>query len=278
MGGETFSFTITILAPPTVTGVESPTPSAPFNNITVTLRGTGLQNAKDPASGVIVQDNQIPLITVGGNASVSSVRVLSSNATSLQAQIFFTALVQDATVELSLSSTVPCVPLNELPRVSADFVPFKTRVHVTSSNVKNFVKAITFPNGNTIDKNSIGTINIELLFSAPADGGSSIRLAGGNFKVGTLAQSGNRTVFFKLVPANAFTSVPNGTPINATGLTRIDANVGDNVVPITFKVVDCLGGQAGTTNQVKIQTWMHNTNTTLPPEFLEQTFRVRCTQ
>jgi len=278
IGGETFTFTISVIPPPTVTSVDAPSPSAPFNEITFTLNGTGLQEAKTPASGVIIQNDLTPFITVGGNASISSVNILSSSATSLQAKIIFTALVQDATVELALQSDNVCVPLGVRPKPITNFRPFKTQVRLKSSNIKNFVKAITFPNGNTFDKNSIATINIQLLFPAPADGGSVIQFAGRTINTGKLATSGNRTVFFNLVPANAFAAVPNGTPINATGLTRVDANVGDNVIPITFKVADCLGGQPGSTNSVKIQTWMHNTNTTLPPEFVQQTFLVRCTQ
>ncbi len=278
IGGETFTFTVSILAPPTVTSVDAPTPADPFNNITVTLHGTGLQEAKDPASGTIVQDEFTPFITVGGNASISNVRILNSSATSLQAQIFFSALVQDATVELSLRSNNACVPLGVLPKPVTNFRPFTTKVHTRSSNIKNYVKSITFPNGNTFDKNSIATIHINLLFPAPADGARIVQVGGRNFTVANLAASGNRTVFFKLVPANAFAAVPNGTPVNATGLTRLEANVGDNIIPITLKIADCLGGQPGTTNTVKIQTWMHNTNTTLPPDFVEQTFLVRCIQ
>ncbi len=74
----------------------------------------------------------------------------------------------------------------------------------------------------------------------------------------------NSTVFFQLLPRDAFESVQGGTPINPNGLTQVVAGAGDNVIPITFKV--------------KIQTWMHNTNRTLPPEFVEQQFGVRCIQ
>lgn len=278
IGGETFTFTVNMIPPPTVTSVDAPSPSDPFNNITVTLHGTGLQSAKDPATGVIFTDNLTPLITVGGSASVSGVRVLSSSSTSLQAQIFFTALVQDATVDLTIKGTDVCTPLDVQPMPLTNFIPFKTRVHVKSSNVQNFVKAITFPNGNTIDKNSIGTIQIQLLFPAPGSGGFTSVSLGGKLGATTSANAGNSTVFFKFIPQNAFVSVPGSTVINSTGLTQITANAGDTIIPITFKVIDCGGGQVGQVNQVKIQTWMHNTNTTLPPDFVEQTFFVRCTQ
>jgi hypothetical protein len=278
VGGETFTFTINMIPPPTVTSVDIPSPADPFNNIIVTLHGTGLQSAADPAKGTIVQDNLIPLITVGGNASVSSVRVLSSSSTSLQAQIFFTALVQDATVELAIRGTDVNTPLGVQPKPATNYIPFKHNVRVKSTNIKNYVKAITFPNGNTIAQNSVGTINLQLLFPAPADGGTTILLAGKQVTIGKLSNAGDRTVFIKLVPANDFQAVVNGTPINATGFTQVRAAVGDDIIPITFKVVDCGGGTPGSTNQVKIQTWMHNTNTTLPPDFVEQTFLVRCVQ
>ncbi len=276
-GGNTYEFTITEVDPPTVTSVDVPAPADPFNSITVTLHGTGLQDARDPASGTIVQDNLIPLVTVGGSASVSSVRVLSSSSSSLQAQIFFTALVQDATVELALKSENECVPLGVLPKPTTNFVPFKKRVHVRSANIRNYVTSITFPNGSTIDKNSIGTLQIHLLFPAPG-GGRIVHFQGTEFTLASRLPNENSVVSIKFVPANIFQAVPNGTPINATGFTVLTVPQGDNVVPVTFKITDCLGGQPGTTNTVKIQTWMHNTNTTLPPDFVEQTFQVRCTQ
>ena len=277
LGGETFTFTISIIPPPTVTSVDVPSPSAPFNNITITLRGTGLQSAKDPASGVIIKnDNLIPFITVGGDANVSSVRVLSSSATSLQAQIFFSAMLQDATVELSLQSDDACVPLGNRNRPLTNFVPFKTRVRVKSTNLKNFVKAITFPFGNTFDQHSIATIHVELLFPAPSS--SSFTLIGGTTKGSTTDPVKNSTVFFKLVPATVADTVGNGTPIVTNGFTSIRANPGDNIVPITFRVDDCGGGIPGSTSTVKIQTWMQNTNTNQPPEFVEKTFSVRCKQ
>jgi hypothetical protein len=278
IGGETFTTSINIIPPPTVSSVDAPSPSDPFNTITVTLHGTGLKNAKDPASGTIVVDNLIPFITVGGNASVSTVRVLNSSETSLQAQISFTALIQDATVELSLKSDDGCVPLGVKPMPLTNSVPFKTRVRVKSSNVKNYVKAVTFPFGNTFDKNSIATIQVQLLFPAPADGGTSINLAGRIVAVPRLPNHENRRIFFKLVPGTVADTVQNGTPIKTNDFTPLEANVGDDIIPITFKVDDCGGGTPGQTNVVKIQIWMHNTNTTQPPDFVEKTFLVRCVQ
>jgi len=280
--GETFKFTITVVASPSVTSVNVPTPADPFNEITVTLNGTGLDKALDPAAGAIVIDNQIPFITVGGNASVSSVRILNpSSTTSLEAKILFTALIQDATVELSLRSTDKCVPLGVLPSPITYFVPFKTRVHVKSSNIKNYVESITFPTGNTFDKNSTGTINLNLLFAAPTNTG--IRLKSGLIIPGLQAlltgDAGNSKVFFKFVPANAFAK-PDGTPFgtNTGGFIQFSANPGEDIIPITFKVIDCLGGQPGQTNAVSIETWMHTTNTNLPPNKVVQTFSVRCVQ
>jgi len=278
VGGTTFTFTITIVRTVTVTSVNVPTPADPFKEITVTFNGTGFQEARDPALGRIVVDNLIPLVTVGGNAAVSSVRVLSSSATALQAKILFSVLVQDVTVELTLSSSNPCVPLGVN-------LPLKKNVRVKSTNVKNYVQSVVFPNGNTFDKNSIATLHINLLFPAPGAGATtttslkSSRLAVAGIQ-DLLASNGlaNSRVFFKLVPANAFVAVANGTPISATGFNEVRANAGDDIIPITFKVVDCLGGQPGQTNVVKIQTWMHSTNTSLPPNFVEQTFNVRCTQ
>jgi hypothetical protein len=288
--GNTFTFNITIVGNVTVTSVDAPTPADPFKEITVTLNGTGLQQAVDPAQGRIIVDNLIPLITVGGNATVSSVRVLSSSATSLQAKIFFSVLIQDATVELTFRSTDDCVPLGVR-------LPFKKSVRVKSANIKNFVESITFPNGTCFDKNSIATIHINLLFPAPGGAASSgltstirpsipttsLRRPGITLNPEVLQSVGvnslsNSRVFFKIVPANVAVGVPNGTPINATGFNEVRANAGEDIIPITFKVADCLGGQPGQTNQVKIQTWMHTTNTNLPPSFVEQTFCVRCTQ
>ena len=287
--GNTFTITITIVGTVTVTSVDAPTPADPFKEITVTLNGSGFQEPVDPAQGKIVVDNLIPLVTVGGNATVTSVRILNSSPTSLQAKIFFSALVQDVTVELTLRSLNECVPLGIV-------LPFKKTVRVKSTNIKNYVESITFPNGNAFDKNSIGTIYINLLFPAPGGGASSgaslgtistgplKRPPGGivynpdviqNLYVNALT---NSRVFFKFVPANAFVGVPNGTPINATGFNEVRANAGEDIIPITFKVADCLGGQPGQLNSVKIQTWMHTTNTNLPPSFVEQTFSVRCTQ
>jgi len=128
-----YTFKIFIIAPPTVTGSLSPTPVDPFNNITVTLIGTGLQHAKNPAAGTIIKnDPLIPFITAGGDANIQSVRVLSSSNTSLQAQILFTAPIQDATVELTLQSDDVCVPLGVRPKLVKNFIPFKTRVRVRS--------------------------------------------------------------------------------------------------------------------------------------------------
>jgi len=264
---ETFAFAISIIPPPTFKRVDYSQPGNPFDKITVTLVGTGFEGASSgPATGTIIKnDNLIPFITAGGNADIQSVRVVGSSHVDLQAEISFTALIQDATVELTFQSNDACVPLGVRPKPPAAFVPFKTRVRVSSQNVRNYVKNITFPNGNTFDKNSVGRIVINLLLPAPQSGGSAINDA-------------NRRVFFKLLPANAFTAAAHGTPYNVAGFTQVDASVGNNNIPITFTVADCLGGQPGTTNTVKIQTWMHNTNSTLPPEFVEQTFQVRCTQ
>ena len=252
------TFTISIIPPPTVERIEINTPDAPFGRINVTIFGTGFVGAMSgPATGTIIKnDPLIPFVTAGGDADVSLVRVLQDGAL-LSARISFTALIQDATVELTFQSNDVCVPLGVRP--------FKTRVRAKTENIRNYVKAITFPSGNTFDKNSNARILFNLLFPAPQSGGTPINDA-------------NRTVFFKLVPANAFTTVASGTLINAMGFTQVNANAGSNSIPITFNIADCLGGQPGTTNTVKIQTWMHNTNSTLPPEFVEQTFQVRCTQ
>ena len=51
VGGTTFTFTITVIASPTVTSVDAPSPANPFKEITVTLNGTGLEKALDPAAG-----------------------------------------------------------------------------------------------------------------------------------------------------------------------------------------------------------------------------------
>ena len=286
VGGTTFNLVITVVEAVSVTNVNSPSPPDPFKEIVVTLQGTGLQEAADPSIGAIVKDNLVPLVTVGGNASVSSVRVLSSSASSLQAKIFFSNFIQDATVDLTLRSTNTGTPLGA-------FGLFKTRVRVKSANLKNYVESITFPNGNTFDKNSIATIHINLLFPAPGGGPGSATVVTSkkspipnrNLVIPTDAIQllrgnalDNSRVWVRLVPSNAFVSVPGGTPIVATGATAVVANSGDNIIPITVKVADCLGGQPGQTNVVKIQTWMHNQNTTNPPDFVEQTFNVRCIQ
>ena len=282
------TFTITVPPLPTVTNVNVPTPAEPFNEIIVTLAGTGLQGAMDPASGIIVQDNLVPFVTVGGTVRVSSVRVLSSSNTSLQAKVFFNGFVQDATVDLTFRTTASpsCIPLDN---------GLKHRVRVKSSNIKNFVESITFPNGRTFDKNSIATINVNLLFPAPGGVGGAISststtttrvrqpgigLPASSELIQQLAAKAldNSRVFFKLVPANAFEAVPNGTPFNPNGFSEVRANAGDDIIPLTFKIKDCLGGLPGQTNVVKLQTWMHNTNTSLAPFFVETTFNVRCTQ
>ncbi|MEK6571916.1 MAG: hypothetical protein AABZ61_11135, partial [Bacteroidota bacterium] len=274
-GGDTFEFTITVVGSPTVTSVDVPTPSDPFQEITVTLNGTRLQEARDPASGAIVIDNLIPFITVGGNASVSSVRVLgASTATSLQAKIFFSALIQDATVELTLRSNNNCVPLG----VTSIPNSFKTRVRVRSSNVKNYVESITFPTGNTFNLNSTGTINLNLLFAAPTSSGIKLRSGLIIPRLTPTGDAGNSKVFFKFVPENAFGD-PEGNPFPTEGGFIVGkANPGEDIIPIRFKVINCLGGQSGQTNAVSIETWMHTTNTNLPPNKVVQTFSVRCIQ
>jgi hypothetical protein len=277
IGGETFTFSISVIAPPTVTGADIPTPSDPFDDITVTLHGTGLQEAKDPASGTFVQDNLVPFITVGGNPTVSSVRVLSSSATSLQVKISFSGFIQDATVELSLKSDNGCVPLGVKPMPLTNFVPFKTKVRVKSSNVKNYVKAITFPFGKTFDLHSIATIDVQLLFPAPSSSGT-ITLVGGKLGSTQVSAAENSTVFFKLIPSTVANAVGNGTPIVANGFTSLKASPGDNVIRITFQVNDCGGGTPGTVNTVVLQTWMHSTTTTLAPDFVQAQFGVRCVQ
>ena len=289
VGGTTFSITITVAALPTVTSVDVPTPADPFKEITITLNGTGLQDARDPAAGAIVIDNLIPFITVGGNATLTSVRVLSSSSTSLQAKLFFSAFIQDATVDLTFRSSADCNPLSNAISPSG----LKHRVRVKSTNIKNYVESVTFPNGNTFAKNSTGTIFINLLFPAPGAGASSPTIITGRplKRPGTLPGNvnaflqqlaanalGNSRVWFKFVPANAFEAVPNGTPFNTVGFNEVKANAGEDIIPITFKVIDCGGGQPGQTNTVHIQTWMHTTNSNLPPVFVDQTFLVQCTQ
>jgi hypothetical protein len=273
IGGTTFSFTITVLPFPSVTSVDVPSPADPFKEITVTLHGIGLDGAADPAAGKIVIDNLVPFITVGGTATVSDVRVLSSSATSLQAKIFFSALIQDATVELTLKSTTDC---SSLGRTISTANGFKTKVRVKSTNLKNYVESFVFPTGSTIDKNSIGTINLNLLFAAPSSSGTKLK---SGLNIPGLTSADNAKVFFKFVPDNAFRR-PDGTPFPTIsgGFVVVTANAGEDVIPISFKVIDCLGGQAGQTNVVKIQTWMHTTNTNLPPDFVEKTFSVRCIQ
>jgi len=88
----------------------------------------------------------------------------------------------------------------------------------------------------------------------------------------------NSRVWIQLIPANAFEAIPGGTAIVANGRTELRAAAGDDIIPVTVKIKDCLGGQPGQTNVVKIQTWMHNPNTNQPPDFVEQTFSVRCIQ
>lgn len=289
--GHLWTFKITIVGDVQVSSVDIPTPADPFSDITVTLNGSGLQQAVDPAQGSIVVDNLVPLVTVGGNATVSSVRVLSSSSSSLKAKIFFSALVQDATVELKFRSSNDCVPLG----VQGGY--FEKKVRVKSANIRNYVESITFPNGSAFNLNSIATIHINLLFPAPvgatASSGlrtiptpnlpSNLRRPGVTISPELLSRLGtnvidNSRVWFKIVPATVAASVPNGTPINATGFNEVRANAGENIIPLTFKVADCLGGQPGQSNSVKIQTWMHSTNTNLPPRFVEQTFSVRCVQ
>jgi len=284
------STTITIEDLPSVSSVDIPTPSDPFGDITLTFHGSGLQSAQDPASGSIVNDNLVPFITVGGNASVTSVRVLSSSSSAMTARIFFSALVQDVSVDLHFRSNDPCTPLFNAGR------GLDQRVRVKSSNVKNFVASVTFPNGNSFTKNSIGTINLNLLFPAPggSSSGTTASLKGvtvinvGNIggslvnRNALLAQLAanaldNSQVFIQFVPSNIFASVPGGTQLNAQGLTTVKANPGEDIIPITFKVADCIGGQPGQANTVTIKTWMHSTNTNLPPDFIQQNFTVVCT-
>ncbi len=279
LGGETFKFTISVVALPTVTNVSVPQPSDPFKEITITFTGTGLQGADDPARGVIVRDDLVPFITIGGDAQLSSVRVLSSSPTSLQAKLFFSAMVQDVTVDLTFRDINNyCNPLGTYV-IGGDGL--KQRVRVRSSNIKNYVSEITFPDGNTFTTNSIATIHIKLLFPAP--GGSTRTYSftvGGRRYTGLLPDFANTLdnsrVFFRLVPANAFEGVPGGTPYSQTGFNEVRANAGEDIIPITVKVIDCLGGRPGATNVVKIETWMHTTNSSLPPNFVEKTFRVRC--
>lgn len=264
------SFTITVPESPTVTNVAVPAPADPFKEIIVTLTGTGLQNAIDPADGKIVKDNLVNYITVGGDVLVSSVRVLSSSEHTLQFKVFLSGFVQDVTVDLSFrtAGNVNVPLLNGL----------KQRIRMKSANVRNYVRSITFPNGSTFDKNSIATVRLNLLFPAPSDGVGTVTIGGRSITTGLSVGNTNRKVYLKLVPGNAFVAVQNGTPINANGITTVLANPGDDVITLTFKVADCLGGMPGTVNTVKLQTWMHTTNTNLPPNFIEQSFGVRCTQ
>ena len=264
------SFTITVPESPTVTNVAVPAPADPFKEIIVTLTGTGLQNAIDPADGKIVKDNLVNYITVGGDVLVSSVRVLSSSEHTLQFKVFLSGFVQDVTVDLSFrtAGNVNVPLLNGL----------KQRIRMKSANVRNYVRSITFPNGSTFDKNSIATVRLNLLFPAPSDGVGTVTIGGRSITTGLSVGNTNRKVYLKLVPGNAFVAVQNGTPINANGITTMLANPGDDVITLTFKVADCLGGMPGTVNTVKLQTWMHTTNTNLPPNFIEQSFGVRCTQ
>lgn len=264
------TFTIVVAPSPTVSDVSVPKPADPFKEIVVTFTGTGLQEATDPALGKIVKDNLVNYITVGSDVMVSSVRVLSSSYGTLQVKIFLNGFVQDVSVDLSFNTTWN----NNVPLTNG----LKRRVRLVSSNVKNYVKSITFPNGNTFDKNSIATIRLNLLFPAPSDMGTTINLGGRSVTTNLSSGNTNRRIYLKLVPANAFVAVPNGTPLSSTGFTTVLANVGDDVISLTFKVADCLGGQPGTVNSVRIQTWMHNTSTNLPPDFVEQTFGVRCIQ
>jgi hypothetical protein len=240
LGGTTFTFTITVVASPTVTSVGVPSPADPFKEITVTLNGTGLDKATDPAVGVIVVDNLVPFITVGGTATVSSVRILSSSPTSLQAKVLFSALIQDATVELSLRSTDKCVPLGVLPSPITNFVPFKTRVRVKSTNIKNYVESFVFPTGNTFDKNSTGVINLNLLFPAPS--GSGTRLKSGLVIPG-VTSTDNAKVFYKFVPDNAFVR-PDGTPFPtiAGGFIVATANAGGISYPSRSRLKNALAG------------------------------------
>ncbi|MBK7256258.1 MAG: hypothetical protein IPI01_00215 [Ignavibacteriae bacterium] len=149
------SFTITVPESPTVTNVAVPAPADPFKEIIVTLTGTGLQNAIDPADGKIVKDNLVNCITVGGDVLVSSVRVLSSSEHTLQFKVFLSGFVQDVTVDLSFrtAGNVNVPLLNGL----------KQRIRMKSANVRNYVRSITFPNGSTFDKNSIATVRLNLL-------------------------------------------------------------------------------------------------------------------
>lgn len=264
------SFTITVPESPTVTNVAVPAPADPFKEIIVTLTGTGLQNAIDPADGKIVKDNLVNYVTVGGDVLVSSVRVLSSSEHTLQFKVFLSGFVQDVTVDLRFrtAGNVNVPLLNGL----------KQRIRMKSANVRNYVRSITFPNGSTFDKNSIATVRLNLLFPAPSDGVGTVTIGGRSITTGLSVGNTNRKVYLKLVPGNAFVAVQNGTPINANGITTVLANSGDDVITLTFKVADCLGGMPGTVNTVKLQTWMHTTNTNLPPNFIEQSFGVRCTQ
>lgn len=264
------SFTITVPESPTVTNVAVPAPADPFKEIIVTLTGTGLQNAIDPADGKIVKDNLVNYVTVGGDVLVSSVRVLSSSEHTLQFKVFLSGFVQDVTVDLRFrtAGNVNVPLLNGL----------KQRIRMKSANVRNYVRSITFPNGSTFDKNSIATVRLNLLFPAPSDGVGTVTIGGRSITTGLSVGNTNRKVYLKLVPGNAFVAVQNGTPINANGITTVLAKSGDDVITLTFKVADCLGGMPGTVNTVKLQTWMHTTNTNLPPNFIEQSFGVRCTQ
>lgn len=262
---------INVLPDPTITDVSIPTPSEPFKEIVVTFMGSGLQGAIDPAVGKIVRDNLVNYITAGGDVVVSSVRVLNSANSNLQAKIFFNGFVQDVSVDLDFRAQFN----NAVPLIGG----LRRRVRLKSSNIRNFVKSITFPNGSTFNKNSVATIRLNLMFPAPSDGATAITIGGrtvsGNF---SLAGNANRKVWFKFVPMDAFAQAQGGTTLNTRGLSTALANPGDDAITLTVKVVDCLGGQPGTVNTVKIQTWMHSSNTNQGPEFVEQSFGVRCTQ
>jgi hypothetical protein len=280
--------TITVVAAPQVANVSIPSLPEPFSDVTFTISGSGLQNARDPASATIVRDNLVPFVTVGQDVTVQSLRVLNSSGSTLTLRLFLTGKVQDLTIQTDITGSNIKDPLSK--------EHLKRRVRFRSTNTRNYVRAVNFPFGSTFDVGSTGTLQIELLFPAPGSTTASATpiSAGPLPKISSpisisselrqslaataALSSANSTVFFDLVPRDYFESVQGGTPLNPNGLTRVTAAAGDNLIPITFKVKKCGGGQPGTLNTVAIKVWMQNTNTNLPPEYLEKTFKVRCIQ
>jgi hypothetical protein len=240
--GAQDTFTITVVARASITGVAGPILVGPFQEVEVIFDGSGL------IDGVLTAQVTSYAGASGGAVAVNSVQRTTNTDTRVAFKLVFSQTLTQAALKLTLINRAGCSGLNAYPE------GITKNLTLTAPAGTNYVTSITFPFRSTFGVGDVAKVRVTLQNTVSAPSGD--------------------VLYWQLEPANAFVQASGGSSYNPNQINSITIPQGSNLVDLSFQVARCPGSCV--TCNVFIKTWRVYAGTSQAPYFKQAQFSINC--